>query len=187
MTIGEGLSDAELLARCAEEPELFAELYRRHVRTVLVYFVARTGCAQTAADLCAETFAAAFAGRRRFRDEGAPVVAWLFGIARRQLGTYRRRQRVERRYRDRMGIGEITLSDDDIERVEALVDLAAVREQLSTGVRQLPSSRAEAMQLRFVDGLSFAEVADRLGITEGAARVRVCRGLGDLAKHMERS
>ncbi|MEM6749986.1 MAG: sigma-70 family RNA polymerase sigma factor [Planctomycetota bacterium] len=43
-------------------------------------------------------------------------------------------------------------------------------------VEQLPPSQADVLTLRFVEGLSVSELAERLGITPNAARVRMFRG-----------
>jgi DNA-directed RNA polymerase specialized sigma24 family protein len=55
--------DASLLAGDAHD---FAAFYRRHEDAVLSFFLRRTGGADLAADLTAETFARALAGRQRF-------------------------------------------------------------------------------------------------------------------------
>ena len=88
----------------------FSELYERHAEAVLVFFMRRVGCAETAADLTAETFAAAFDSRHRFRDVGAPGRAWVFTIARRQLGRFVRREKVADRARRRLGIEPLDLT-----------------------------------------------------------------------------
>jgi DNA-directed RNA polymerase specialized sigma24 family protein len=69
----------------------FAELYDRHARTLVLYFQRRTYDPETAVDLMAETFAAAFRDRRAFRGGDAAAVGWLFGIARHLLAEYYRR------------------------------------------------------------------------------------------------
>ena len=181
----EALDDAELLAGAGDDPELFGELYRRHVRSLLAWLTSRTGCAQTGADLTAETFAAAFLSRRRYQDRGVPVSAWLFGIARHQLGTYARRQRVERRARAKLAVATIDLSADDIDRVENLADSERLRREVVWALGVIPIAQADAVRLRVVDGLPFASVADRLGISEGAARVRVFRGLATLHERLD--
>src|SRR4051812_18782823 len=84
-------TDRQLLAAAADA---FGELYRRHVRSMLAFFVWRTGDAEVAADLTAESFAAALAGVRSYRGEAEPA-AWLYGIARRKLALSRRRGRVD--------------------------------------------------------------------------------------------
>ncbi len=184
-TPGDGIDDAELLARSNTDPASFGTFYRRHVDTVLGYHFRRTGCAQTAADLTAETFAAAYLARGRFRPGPAPARAWLLGIARRQLGTFARRQRVAERARRRLGVPRIELEPPDIERIEALVDLRPIAEALRAAVAQLPANQADAVRLRIGDDLSYPEVAAALGCSEGAARVRVSRGLRRLAELLE--
>jgi RNA polymerase sigma-70 factor (ECF subfamily) len=177
--------DAELLRLAEQDPSTFGRFYQRHVDAVLGYHYRRTGCAQTAADLTAETFAAAYLARRRFRPGPAPARAWLFGIARRQLGTFARRQRVADRARRRMAIPPFDLSDDDLERIESLVDLAPIAAAVRAAVADLPPGQAEAVRLRIGDDRSYVEVAAALGCSVGAARVRVSRGLRALAERLE--
>jgi RNA polymerase sigma factor (sigma-70 family) len=181
------LSDAQLIVGSVDSEVFFTELYDRHVHALLAWFVRRTGCAQTAADLTAETFAAAFSSRRRFRDIGAPGRAWLFSIAHHQLNRYLRRERVDARARKRLGVPRIELDPEDLERVERLADFGPFRVPLAAAIRQLPAAQSDAIRLRIVDDFPYDEVARRLGCSEGAARVRVSRGLVRLAEIMETS
>ena len=96
-------SDDDLLAATRSEPEAFAVFYRRHVGPLLAYFASRTRDAELAADLTAETFAAALAGAHRHRPERGPAAAWLYGIARRQLSYATRKGAVEDRARRPLG------------------------------------------------------------------------------------
>ena len=91
--------DDALLVAAADDPEAFAAFYRLHVRGVIAYFRRRVRDAELAADLTAETFAAALDCRRRYAPERGPAAAWLYGIARRQLVNLQRRGHVERRAR----------------------------------------------------------------------------------------
>ena len=178
-------SDAELLRAARRDPEAFGVFYDRHADAVLGFFVRRTACAQTAADLAAETFAQAFVARRRFRDTGAPATAWLFAIARRQLSGWLRRRVVEDRARRRLGLEHVQLDDPALERVEELADLGEVQTALAGALDRLPPGTAEAVSLRVGEELPYAEVAGLLGCSEGAARVRVARGLSRLADLMQ--
>ncbi len=77
-------SDQGLLAATeAGDAEAFGVFFARHSRTLLRYVRRRVGSAELAADLAAETFAAALlavhAGRAREVPDGA---AWLCGIGR---------------------------------------------------------------------------------------------------------
>ena len=78
------------------------------------------GDPELAADLAAETFAAALVAARRFRGGGAPASAWLVGIARNVLAGSVRRSRVEDRARRRLGMEPIALDDELLARIERL-------------------------------------------------------------------
>src|SRR6188472_2173197 len=115
---GPDATDEQLLvARDALSFELF---YVRHVDAMLGFFARRTFDAEMAADLCAETFAAALASRRRFHPGGPPARAWLFGIAAKKLADAQRRGYADMRARRRLGMERIELSDQDIARIERL-------------------------------------------------------------------
>src|SRR5690242_9555504 len=90
-------TDDDLLV--SGEPAAFGEFYARRVREVLGYMMRRTHDPEVAADLTAETFAAAIVARRKFRPGGAPAGAWLFAIAHRKLVDYQRRGSADERAR----------------------------------------------------------------------------------------
>ena len=79
------VSDEELLVASVGDEEAFAAFYRRNARPLAGFFMRRTGDAELAADLTAETFAAALASRRRFDPAKGPAIGWLYGIARHKL------------------------------------------------------------------------------------------------------
>ncbi len=179
------LSDTELLLAARHDTAAFASLYRRQATGLLRYFYLRTADAQTAADLTAETFAEAFASRASFRDEGGSAAAWLYGIACHQLGRSLRRNRVSEKYRSRLGMERLAIDDVSIERMEALIDLAPLAARLAEELAALPAGQADALRLRVGLGQSYAAVAVELGISEGAARVRVSRALTLMADRMD--
>lgn len=71
----------KLIVASLTDPEAFGELYRRHARVVLAYFLHWSRSPELAADLTAETFAAAFGSLSGYRSERGEPRAWLFGIA----------------------------------------------------------------------------------------------------------
>ena len=166
--------------------EAFIECYEREAKSVLVFFVRRTFDAEAALDLTAETFAQAWHGWGRVRlDTAESVRGWLFTIARRQLGRYLRRGRVERRALQQLGIGVPVIYDDDVAQIEGAAELDPLRATLRVELASLGAEQREALQLRVVDELSYAEVAKRLGVPEATARARVSRGLRALARALD--
>jgi RNA polymerase sigma factor (sigma-70 family) len=180
-------TDSDLLLASAEEPETFTELYRRHAEDLLRYFARRTLDPEAAAELTAETFAQAFASRRTYTDQGVNGVAWLYGVARHQLGRFFRTGRIDRAARKRLGVTERPLPPDDYERIEDLVDFAPIREAMAEALAKVADDQREAMRLRVIEGLPYTEVAARLSCTEQNARQRVSRGLRKLARVLQAS
>ena len=174
-------TDSELLLASREDPDAFTELYRRHAEDLLRYFARRTLDPESAAELTAETFAQAFSSRTSYSDTGVNGVAWLYGVARHQLGRFFRGGRVDTSARRRLGMPERELPPDDYERIEDLVDFAPIKGALVEALETLSHEQREALSLHVIDGLAYPEVARRLACTEANARQRVSRGLRRLA------
>jgi len=124
------------------------------------------GDRETATDLTAETFARALVAMRRQR--GGDQRAWLYGIARHLLADYRRHERVERAARERLAMPSRDWTTYDDAETEV------------AGLDELPAPERAALELHVVDDLPYDAVAQRLGITPGAARMRVHRALARL-------
>jgi RNA polymerase sigma factor (sigma-70 family) len=171
--------DERLLATTRAEPAAFGAFYRRHEARVLGYFLARVGDPEVAADLTAETFAAALGSAHRFRPRKEPASAWLFGIARNTLAMSRRRGRVEVRARRRLGMAPIVLTDEAIERLAELDHTALAL------VDDLPNEQQAAVRARVIDERDYPDIAKDLRCSEAVVRKRVSRGLGTLRDRLE--
>jgi RNA polymerase sigma factor (sigma-70 family) len=163
-------------------PDAFTALYRRYERPLLAFFVRRTGQADLAADLTAETFAAALAGRASYHP-GAPIDAWLFGIAQHKLIDSLRRRRVEDEARRRVGMEPMRLDDHDLDRIEAT---AGPRVDVNRILAELPADQREAVRARILDERSYPEIAVELRCSEAVVRKRVSRGLARLRHQLDR-
>ena len=172
-------SDEDLLVATPKDPAAFGEFYRRHARPLAGYFVRRTGRPELAADLTAETFAAALQHARRFDPAKGPAAAWLYGIARRELADALERGRVEDRARRRMRIPRIALNDEAIERINASADTHAV-----SLLAHLPEDQQAAVRAHVIDELGYHEIAAAGGVSEAVVRKRVSRGLTGLRRRM---
>jgi RNA polymerase sigma-70 factor (ECF subfamily) len=159
----------------------FSAFYAENAEAVLIYLARRCLDPEVAVDLMAETFAEAFANRhtRRSRSDEESR-AWVFGIARNLLANYFRRGRIERRALRRLGLQTPAVSSEDLSRIEELADLRAIRSVVARQFASLSTQQRDAVQLRVIDELPYAEVARRLAVSEDAARARVSRGLRQL-------
>ena len=177
-------TDQELLAAAmGEEPAAFTAFYERHVDLVLAYLRRRTSNAEVAADLMAETFAAALLALHEHTspaDVEVPV-AWLFGIARNKLFESYRRGRVEAAARQRLGLEPLVLDDRDLALVDELSETDVVRALADV----LPPDQLEAIRLRIIDERDYDAIARELGCSEAVVRKRVSRGLATLRARVE--
>jgi RNA polymerase sigma-70 factor (ECF subfamily) len=174
-------TDDELLA--ATDATSFECFYRRHFEAVLAFFARRTRDPELAADLTAETFAAALVARRRYRPGRGRADSWLFSIAYRKLSDTRRRGRAEDRALRRLGMQPPELSEDDLAWIEQLADA----DQASPLVSELPAEQRDAIQAYVVDERDYADIARSAGTSQATVRKRVSRGLTVLRRRMGES
>lgn len=142
---------------------------RRHRAQVFDYLRKRTGSPELAEDLTQEVFETAAAHLHRL-DSEETILAWLYRVARNRLiDEARRRGRRPQ------------LVALDIDSVDGPIEYDA---QLGAAIRRaslrLSAADGELLGLRLLVGCPFAEVARRLGITEGAAKMRYLRALHGL-------
>jgi RNA polymerase sigma factor (sigma-70 family) len=145
-------SDEALLLAARRDADAFADFYRRHARPLAGFLVRRTGDAEAAADLLAETFAAALTGLDRFDPARGDAVGWLYGIARHQLARRARRGAVEDRARRRLGMERLDLGDADLRAIEACDDA-------TVALQSLPPDQRDAVRARVVAGEDYAAIA----------------------------
>lgn len=170
-------TDADLLARTAVDRQAFAELYRRHERLMVGFFMSRTHNAELAADLTAETFAALLESAERFdptRGGGDSIVPWMLAIARRTLQASVRHGVVADQARRRLESEPAVLDDAALARVE---ELASTDRRLSALLTELPGSLQEAVVARILEERDYSEIATELRCSEQVVRQRVSRGL----------
>jgi RNA polymerase sigma-70 factor (ECF subfamily) len=164
-------TDAALLAAARTDAGAFRELYDRYAERVLGYHRRRCRDEDAAHELTAETFAQAWLVRARFRDEcDGSAAPWLFGIARNVLLVSVRRRALESRARERLGV--------------AVTPTVSPQEEWLEGLEE--DDLPDAVRLRVLEDRSYEEIADELGTTPAAARVRVHRGLAALRKERAR-
>ena len=164
---GDQRSDSELLARLPRQPELMGVLYKRHAPTVFRYLARRAG-PPAAEDLVSEVFIAALSTSSRVvaHDSGSSL-PWLYGIALNVLRTHFRRQPPAASVAGDLGM--------DWDAVDDRLDALAERMRLRTALDGLADSDRELLLLVAWEGLTPAEAATALGISQVAARSRLHR------------
>ena len=178
------VTDEQLVTASTRDALAFGVFYRRHAEAVLGFFASRVRDPEVAADLTAETFAKALQHCARFDPAIAPARAWLFGIAHRELAIFWERGRVEQRGRRRMRIARPALEDEDLERVEQLVSIAAQGSKALALMGDLPVAQRDAVVARVVEERPYQQIAATASLSEANIRQRVARGLAAIRARM---
>lgn len=158
-------TDLDLIANWRSgDARAATRLVERHA-PALARFVASVGGRDAADELVQDTFVRAFGAIDSFRGESS-FRTWLFTIARRLVLD---RRRAERRSRI---VG--TVEEEDVVTSSDALDAMVADESLSrvrTAVDRLSPRQREVFTLRVEQGLSYREIAELIGSTEGATRV----------------
>jgi RNA polymerase sigma factor (sigma-70 family) len=177
-------TDAALLADGTADA--FLVVCERHGPSLRSWLRHAVRDGDVAAELLAETLAAAWASRSRFRDPGDGSAApWLYGIAGLQAALYWRRRPVSSAARARIGMTVRSYEADPYDEAEERLDAAALAPALEAALASLAPGHREALRLRVVDELGYRAVAGRLGISDAAARTRVSRALSSLRTRLQ--
>ncbi len=167
------LTEVELLRQVAAGDEAaFAELYDRFAPPVYNYLLRLVNEAAVAEEILQEVFLAAWQSAHRFREE-ARVKTWLLRIAHHQAVSWLRRTRATLWIVDDLEAGDRELVEEDLARRGQIDQVRAALSQLT------PNHRA-VIELTFVQGLSYAEIADVMNCPIGTVKSRMSYALRHL-------
>ncbi|HEY9028023.1 MAG TPA: sigma-70 family RNA polymerase sigma factor [Burkholderiaceae bacterium] len=126
------------------------------------------------ADLCQETFLAAYRALPAFRGESA-FYTWIYRIAINAAQRHRARQRDVQSLDDDEGTFVTDAHPTDDATPEALLAGRQLAQGLDRAVAALAEDQRRALLLREVDGLSYDEIADLMDCPPGTVRSRIFR------------
>lgn len=132
------------------------------------------------ADLCQETFLAAYRALPAFRGDSA-FYTWVYRIAINAAQRHRARQRPVESLDDDEGTFGTGPHPTDDATPEALLANRQLAQGLNEAVEGLAEDQRRALLLREVDGLSYDEIADLMDCPPGTVRSRIFRAREALA------
>ena len=168
----ERLADQAALARMARgDQSALAELYDRHARLVFSLALRILQNRADAEDMVQEVFAQVWAQAGRYDTTRGAVAAWMLTMA---------RSRAIDRLRSRSSRPE-TASEarivEDVPDAAARQDLQLLSaeqvETLQGALNELPVAQRVALELAYYEGLTHAEIADRLSEPLGTVKTRI--------------
>jgi RNA polymerase sigma-70 factor (ECF subfamily) len=170
--------DVDLIARWRAGDERAATLLVDRHATAVARYVASLGGREALDEVVQDAFVRAFGSLESFRGDSA-FRTWLFTIARRLVLD---RRRARRRQRE-----TVDLQDGDLAtEYSALDSLVAdeAQEKMRGAIERLTPTQREVFTLRINDGLSYKEIAEVVGTTEGAARVHYHNALRQVKERL---
>jgi RNA polymerase sigma-70 factor (ECF subfamily) len=176
------LSDADLPPLMQEylegRIEAFDALHAALAPRIRAYLLSLCRDRALADDLAQETFLQMHRSRRTY-EPGRPVTPWVFAIARHVYLMHRRANGRRLRFEERMA-GDAR--SDETMRDDARAFVEADRVHRALGV--VPDDQRDALLMHHVEGWSFVEIAERLGIRVNAAKTRAFRGIRKMREHL---
>jgi RNA polymerase sigma-70 factor (ECF subfamily) len=168
--------DRSLLRRIAQgDQAACAALYDRYGASALGIAVKICNNRALAEDVVQEAFLSIWQRASRFdADRGTSVAAYLFGAVHNKAVDSIRHEESLRRRQD--ALGDLPGASDGDEVVEAAW-LGVRRQEVRAAVARLSPTQREAMELAYFEGLTYREVADKLGIPLGTAKTRLRDGM----------
>lgn len=173
-------ADAVALALQRGDEGALATLYDRYGRAVYHLALRVTGDAATAEEISLDTFLQVWRQAQRFDSQHGTIASWIFSIARsRAIDRVRAATAVKRKLSNEMVIAAPE------QRPDELAELAQKQRLVRQALESLNAPQRRALELAYYEGLSHAQIAERLGEPLGTIKTRIRQAMTVLRKMLE--
>jgi RNA polymerase sigma factor (sigma-70 family) len=164
----------------------FAVIMARHREPLYRLIRASIGDSGDALDLVQETFVAAHMALKKY-DQARGLRAWLARIAINKCRDWARRRTVRKVFFRAAPLDDAAyaIAGDEPDALETVSQRQELR-RVERVIAELPFALKEPLLLRTIDGMSQAETAATLGISEKAVETRVRRARAQLSAQLGR-
>ena len=179
-----GQDDAQLVARSLKQDhEAFGQLIDRHASVIVNLAYRMVGNRAEAEDLAQEAFLTAFKALSTFRAD-AKFSTWLYRIATNKCKDWLRVKRPGMGQQD-VDINEaLDIHVAEAQTPERLLSQQQVAQELEQAVQRLPPLYREAFVLKHIEGLSYEEMEEILGVNGDTLKMRVYKGRLQLSRDL---
>ena len=150
------------------------ELYRRYAGELFGFAASALGDREQAEEVVQDVFAQLWRHAGDYDQRRASVRTWLYAIARNRIVDAHRRAAARPRRAD----GEDSL--DSAAEIDAALDQAVLRWQITAALARLSPAHREVIRLAHYGGLTMREIAERTGIPLGTVKSRTSYALRSL-------
>ena len=162
---------------------LFERLFSEQRGALQAFFRRRAGCRLDAADLAQEVYLRML----RIADTDAirDLEAYLFGVA---SNVAKEHAILERRHGTTVDLDDATVQESiaELSGLDGQVDAQQRVTRLREVLLQLPPKCCAAVVLQYRHGLSYAEIAERLGVSTHMVKKYIGQALGHCRRRMSR-
>ena len=160
------------------DTDAFEALVAAYEKNVFNVALQMTGNREDAQDMTQEAFLKAYSSLSSFRGD-SKFSSWLYRIVSNVCLDFKRRQ-------GRRPSSSLTVEDDEGENIqldiadesqspEALLERKMTREAVRAGLQQLPDEQRQILLLREIQGLSYEEIGEAMGLEAGTVKPRIFR------------
>jgi RNA polymerase sigma-70 factor (ECF subfamily) len=149
------------------------ELYRRYAPELFGFATNALGDRELAEEVVQDVFAQVWRRAEQYDQRRASVRTWLYAIARNRIIDAHRRASVRPKLADDDSL-------DSAAEVDAELDHAILRWQVTAGLERLSPAHREVIRLAHYGGLSMREIAERTGVPLGTVKSRTSYALRHL-------
>jgi RNA polymerase sigma-70 factor (ECF subfamily) len=180
------MSEQEIvLIRQAKEGDrtAFEEMVRRTSRLVFARLYLETGDGHRTEDLLQETYLLAFRSIRKLADPNG-FRSWLLAIAQNVLIDAARRDSRQKRSAAIRSDTPLTSLPDSALSPEEMAEREESRQRVLSVLRSLPEEQRLPLTLRYIVGADYETITTQLGLSNGALRGLLHRGLKQLRERL---
>jgi RNA polymerase sigma-70 factor, ECF subfamily len=169
-------SDAMLVERLPRDRsgDELRELYRRYAGELFGFAASALDDREQAEEVVQDVFAQLWRHAGEYDQRRASVRTWLYAIARNRIVDAHRRAAA----RPKRAEDEDSL--DNAAEIDAALDQAVLRWQITAALAQLSPAHREVIRLAHYGGLTMREIAERTGIPLGTVKSRTSYALRSL-------
>lgn len=165
------LDDLQLVqAAQAGRSEAMAELYDSYAAAIYKFIFYKTMHKETAEDLTSKVFFKVLEKISSFNSEKSSFRTWLYTVARNTVIDHYRTQKKNKNIED---VWDLSSKEEVDEIVENRLQLEKVQEAL----KDLKPEQREIVLLRIWQGMTYQEIAEAIGSTEGACKMKYTRAM----------
>jgi RNA polymerase sigma-70 factor (ECF subfamily) len=151
------------------------DAYRRYRGQIYRYLLRRTGSTDAAEELTQRVFTDAAAALSDNRPDS--VLAWLYAVAERRF--------IDEARRHRRHIDQLEASANPAAREGTLEYQREIARALNEEIKALPAEQRKIVVMKLLQGRSFAEIAEAMGASVDACKMRFSRAIRRLRDQLE--